>query len=63
MDVWKQGGDFKERLQSDKDIRASMTAAEIADCFDLSHTLEKVDYIFKRVFQKGPKAATKTPRR
>jgi adenylosuccinate lyase len=53
MEVWKQGGDFKERLQNDKDIRAYMTSAEIAGCFDLSHTLKKVDYIFKRVFQKN----------
>jgi adenylosuccinate lyase len=52
MDVWKHGGDFKERLQNDKDIRKYLTSREIADCFDLSHTLEKVDFIFKRVFKK-----------
>jgi adenylosuccinate lyase len=52
MDVWKHGGDFKERLQNDKDIRKYLTNREIADCFDLSHMLEKVDFIFKRVFKK-----------
>ena len=52
MEVWKQGGDFKLRLKNDQDIRATMTAGEIDDCFDLSHTLKKVDYIFKRVFTK-----------
>ena len=52
MDVWKHGGDFKEQLQNDKDIRKYLTNREIADCFDLSHTLEKVDFIFKRVFKK-----------
>ncbi len=52
MDVWKHGGDFKERLQNDTDIRKYLTSREIADCFDLSHTLEKVNFIFKRVFKK-----------
>jgi adenylosuccinate lyase len=55
MDVWKHGGDFKERLQNDKDIRKDLSNSEIADCFDLSHTLKKVDYIFKRVFSKKNK--------
>ncbi|HSB35137.1 MAG TPA: adenylosuccinate lyase [Nitrospirota bacterium] len=53
MDVWKQGGDFQERLQNDKDIRKYLSSHEIADCFDLKHTLKKVDYIFKRVFKKN----------
>jgi adenylosuccinate lyase len=52
MDVWKQGGDFKERLQNDPDIRKYLSNREIANCFDLSRTLKKVDYIFKRVFKK-----------
>jgi adenylosuccinate lyase len=55
MDVWKQGGDFQERLRNDKDIRAYLSSREIAACFDLSHTLKKVDYIFKRVFTKRNK--------
>jgi adenylosuccinate lyase len=52
MEVWKQGGDFQQRLKSDKDIRAYLSDTEIDECFDLSHTLKKVDYIFKRVFSK-----------
>ena len=52
MDVWKHGGDFKQRLKNDQDIRGHMNSREIDDCFDLSHTLKKVDFIFKRVFQK-----------
>ncbi len=52
MEVWKQGGDFKDRLQSDKDIKKYLSNREIDDCFDLSHMLKKVDYIFKRVFKK-----------
>jgi adenylosuccinate lyase len=52
MTVWKQGGDFKELLQQDRDIRKSLSIKEIEGCFDLSHTLKRVDYIFKRVFKK-----------
>ncbi len=52
MEVWKMGGDFKQRLQDDKDIRKYLSSREIDACFDISHTLKKVDYIFKRVFQK-----------
>jgi adenylosuccinate lyase len=52
MEVWKEGGDFKDRLKNDRDIRKHLDSREIDRCFDLSHTLEKVDYIFKRVFSK-----------
>jgi adenylosuccinate lyase len=52
MDVWKRGGDFKQLLKSDKDIGKYLSRKEIDECFDLSHTLKKVDYIFKRVFKK-----------
>jgi len=52
MTVWKEGGDFKELLNKDKDIRAHLSSRELDKCFDLSHTLKKVDYIFKRVFKK-----------
>jgi adenylosuccinate lyase len=51
MDVWKEGGDFAERLKSDRDIGQHLTAREIDRCFDLRHTIKKVDYIFKRVFR------------
>jgi adenylosuccinate lyase len=52
MDAWKRGGDFKQLLKSDKDIGKYLRGKEIDECFDLSHTLNKVDYIFKRVFKK-----------
>jgi adenylosuccinate lyase len=51
MDVWKEGGDFAERLMADPDIGQHLTAKEIDRCFDLRHTIKKVDYIFKRVFK------------
>ena len=52
MMVWKQGGDFSDRLKGDPDIGQYLTAREIDGCFDLKHTIKKVDYIFKRVFGK-----------
>jgi adenylosuccinate lyase len=52
MEVWKEGGDFAARLKSDPDIRKHLSIRDIDDCFDLRHTLQKVDYIFKRVFGK-----------
>ncbi len=52
MDVWKHGGDFKRILKNDPDIRKHLSGKEIDDCFDLSHTLKNVDYIFKRVFRR-----------
>ena len=52
MDVWKHGGEFKQRLKDDADISKKLKPAEIDECFDLSHTLRRVDYIFKRVFKK-----------
>jgi adenylosuccinate lyase len=53
MEVWKQGGDFAARLKGDPDIRKHLNAKEIDGCFDLKHTIKKVDYIFKRVFGKN----------
>ncbi len=50
MQVWKEGGEFAERLKNDSDIRKYLTPREIDRCFDLKHALKKVDYIFKRVF-------------
>jgi len=52
MDVWKRGGDFKQLLKNDEDIAKYLSRKEIDECFNLSHTLKKVDYIFKRVFKK-----------
>lgn len=52
MDVWKHGGDFQEMLKRDRDIRKYLPPKEINKCFNLSHTLKRVDYIFRRVFKK-----------
>ncbi|HUL00832.1 MAG TPA: adenylosuccinate lyase [Nitrospirota bacterium] len=52
MEVWKQGGEFKQRLKGDRDVHRYLSDREIDECFDIAHTLKKVDYIFKRVFSK-----------
>jgi adenylosuccinate lyase len=57
MEVWNKGGDFKQRLKNDKDIHKHLSDREIDNCFDLSHTLRKVDFIFKRVFKKMQRKA------
>ena len=60
MEVWKKGGDFKERLKKDADIRKHLNTREIENCFDMKHTLKKVDFIFKRVFKaKHQRTSTK----
>lgn len=53
MDVWKEGGDFAERLKNDADIRKHLSPRDIDQCFDLKHTLKKINYIYRRVFRKN----------
>src|SRR3989337_2938467 len=50
MKVWREHKDFKELLLTDKDVTARLSKEEIDSCFDLSHHLKNVEYIFKRVF-------------
>lgn len=52
MTVWKKGGDFMKLLKQDADISKHLSEREIEKCFDLSHSLKRVDYIFKRVFKR-----------
>src|SRR3989338_6343657 len=50
MKVWRENKDFKELLLKDKDVTARLSKKEIDSCFDLSHHLKNVEYIFKTVF-------------
>jgi adenylosuccinate lyase len=50
MPVWRGEGDFLKLLKSDKDVRAHLSEAELAQMFDLQHHLKHVDTIFERVF-------------
>lgn len=50
MQVWEEGGTFKERVQADPEIGKILTPAELTELFDLRHHLRHVDTLFKRVF-------------
>lgn len=50
LKAWEGGADFKDLLKKDKDITKHLTAAEIESCFSLDPYLDKIDYIFSRVF-------------
>ncbi len=50
MKVWTEGGDFKERLLADADVRAVLSDEEIEENFDIDHHTKHVDTIFARVF-------------
>ncbi len=50
MRVWEQGGDFKETILKDPDIKTILTPQLIEDAFDAKHHLQHVDTIFTRVF-------------
>ncbi len=51
MEVWKGKGVFKKLIMEDPDIKRLLSPKEIEDCFDLTHHMRNVDYIFKRVFK------------
>jgi adenylosuccinate lyase len=50
MQVWEQGGTFKERVLADPDIGKIISQAELEKLFDLKHHLRHVDAVFQRVF-------------
>ena len=50
MRVWDEGGTFKDKVESDPDIRKVLSPADVDHVFDSARLLENVDRIFKRVF-------------
>ena len=50
MKAWEKNLDFKELIHADKDINSVLKPHEIEDCFSLEPYLDKIDYIFERVF-------------
>jgi len=50
MKVWDEGGDFQSLLSADKEIRAHLSAEQIARVFAMDTYLRNVDTIFARVF-------------
>ncbi len=50
MKAWDKNLDFKELVHADEDINRVLKSQEIEDCFSLEPYLDKIDYIFERVF-------------
>jgi len=50
MEAWRSGGDFRERVLHDPELRAVLGEAELADLFRMERYLAHVDAIFDRVF-------------
>ena len=50
MKVWEQGADFQTELLADPDVTAVLSAADIAEKFDIGYHTKHVDTIFARVF-------------
>lgn len=51
--AWEGGAPFRERVESDQEICRFMTAAKLADIFDLGRHTAQVDFIFSRAIQEG----------
>jgi adenylosuccinate lyase len=50
MRVWDEGGNFKEKVLDDADIKKALKPADVEKVFDSSKLLANVDRIFQRVF-------------
>jgi adenylosuccinate lyase len=50
MKVWEEGKDFQAELLADPDVRAALSAQQIAEKFDLGYHTKHVGTIFERVF-------------
>ena len=50
MKVWDEGGDYKDLLMNDEDIRTKLSPEEIERVFDVRHYLRNVGKVFERVF-------------
>ena len=48
MDTWRHGGDFRQRIEADPEIRARVPAVAISAAFDLNRHLRHVDTILDR---------------
>jgi adenylosuccinate lyase len=50
MKVWDEGGEYKDLVMNDADIRAKLPAEEIEKVFSYEHYLRNVGKVFERVF-------------
>jgi adenylosuccinate lyase len=49
MEVWRSGKEFKQLLQEQPEIKATMKDGELDELFDLQKSIRNVNYIFTRV--------------
>ena len=52
MKVWDEGGEFRDLIWQDADIKSKLSDEEIEKVFDVKHYLRNVDKVFARVFTK-----------
>jgi adenylosuccinate lyase len=50
LEAWNDNLDFKDLILKDPEISGILSEEEIAGCFTLDPYLEKIDYIFDKVF-------------
>lgn len=51
MKAWQEGSDFRELVKADPEITRYLNEKELEACFSLEPFLQKIDFIFERVFQ------------
>jgi len=51
MKVWDEGGEYKDLVMQDADIREKLSVEEIEKAFDVKHYLRNVETVFARVFK------------
>lgn len=49
MQCWQNGRSFQELLGESEEVRRFLSGQELEDIFDLSNSVQRVDYIFKNV--------------
>lgn len=50
LEAWEGQKDFKELLKADPEVTKLLSEEEIEDCFSLDPYLDKIDYIYGKVF-------------
>ena len=51
MHAWETDGDFREAVESDKEILLYLSVEKVREAFSVSRHLREVDEIFRRVFR------------
>ncbi len=49
MEVWERGGDFRQLLQDDPEVKAFLSDRELEACFNYDNLRRNIDTIFKRL--------------